>query len=282
MNKKIGLVLEGGGFRGIYGAGPLDYFIEKGIEFPYVIGVSMGACNGASFITKQIGRNLKVPYTYLNDRRYISFRRLFKKGELFGMNFIFNQIPLDLIPWDFDYFNKSNTKFVVVTTDCRTGKPFYIEDFKRYDVMEAMKASTSLPFASKMVKIQNRELLDGGISDSIPVKKALDDGCDKLVVILTRPKGYRKSPLRVKRLGKMMYRKYPELHESLMKRHIVYNRTLDKIDALEKQGKAFVIRPDKKIRMGLVERNREKLKTVFEIGYNQTEEYFDAFLEFLK
>ena len=279
---KTGLVLEGGGFRGIYGAGPVDYFIEKNIEFPYMIGVSMGSCNGANYLSKQVGRNLQIPYTYVNDKRYMSYRRLITKGELFGMDFIFNEVPHKLIPWDFETLRKCKTKFVIVTTDCETGKPFYVDDFKKYDILEAFKASTSLPFASKMVNLAGRKLLDGGISDSIPYRKALEDGCKKMVIVLTQPKNYRKNPSSSAKLAKIMYRKYPKLIEAITHRHEIYNRTLDEIEVLEKKGIAFVIRPETTLPLKRIERNKEMLKHVFDIGYNQIASYEADLMKFLK
>jgi predicted patatin/cPLA2 family phospholipase len=280
MNKKIGLVLEGGGFRGIYSAGILDFFLENKIEFPYVIGVSMGACNGANYISKQIGRNLKVPYTYINDKRYISYTRLIKHGELFGMDFIFNEVPNKLIPFDFDTFYKSRQRFVVVTTDCNTGKPHYYNDFKKNNILEVLKASTSLPFAAPMVLIQNRELLDGGISDSIPIHKAFEDGCEKLVVILTRHRGYRKSKSKSKVISKLLYRKYPALQKAILERDEVYNKTLNEIEKLEKENKIYVIRPPHKLSIGRIEKNREKLKEAFDVGYNQCKNLVDDLINF--
>lgn len=281
MSKKTGLILEGGGFRGIYSAGVLDYFLENKIEFPYVIGVSMGACNGVNYISEQIGRSLNVPYTYINDKRYMSYKRLLCKGQLFGMDFIFGDVPNTLIPFDFDAFHQSSQKFVVVATDCHTGMPFYMEDLKGQDLLFSLQASSSLPFVSPMVSYQNKWLLDGGISDPIPINKAMDDGCDKLVVILTQPKGYRKKPLSFNVLGKIKYNKYPKLIKSLNNRYEVYNNTLDKIELLEKEGKVFVIRPETKLPISRTEKDKEKLKSAFEIGYKQCDEIIGELSTFL-
>jgi len=281
MNNKIGLLLEGGGFRGIYSAGVLDYFLEQNIEFPYVIGVSMGACNGANYISKQHGRNLSIPYNYINDSRYMSYKRLITKGELFGMDFIFSEIPQKLIPFDFDTFNVSQQKFVVVTADCETGEPFYISDFIKYDVLEATKASISLPFVSKMVSIQNRKLLDGGICDPIPIDKAFADGCDKLVIVLTQPKGFRKKASDISQFTKLWYKRYPKLVEAFNNRYKVYNEALDQIEELELAGKVFVIRPELKVPISRTEKNKEKLKAAFEMGYQQCDDFIDGLREFI-
>lgn len=282
MNKKIGLVLQGGGFRGIYTAGVLDYFLEQKINFEYVIGVSMGACNGANYISKQIGRNLEIPYRYINDARYMSYKKLFTKGELFGMDFLFNEIPNHLIPFDFKTFYSSLQQFVVVTADCETGAAFYIDDFAKYDVLEATKASISLPFVSKMVEIHGKKLLDGGILDPIPIKKAFADGCDKLVVVLTQRKEFRKESSEISRFTKLWYKKYPNLVQAFNNRFKVYNETLDHIDELEKQGKVFVIRPEVKIPIGRTDRSKVKLKEAFDLGYNQCDSFVDELRVFLE
>jgi predicted patatin/cPLA2 family phospholipase len=267
MNAKMGLVLEGGGFRGLFTAGVLDYFLEKQIEFPYVIGVSMGASNGTNYLSKQIGRNLKVPYTFINDKRYMSFTRMLTKGELFGMDFIFDDIPNKLIPFDYKTFGSSKQKLVYVTTDCQTGEPYYVDNTNIHDSFLALRASTSLPFANKMVNLHKRQLLDGGISDSIPVKKALKDGCEKLVVILTQPQDYRKQAGKFNTIGKLKYKDYAHLIEKLNIRHQIYNNSLEELATLEKQGKAFVIRPDIQIPVSRTERNQAKLKIAYDMGY---------------
>lgn len=282
MDKKIALVLEGGGFRGIYSAGILDFFLEKQIEFPYIVGVSMGACNAVNYISQQIGRNLKVPYTYINDERYISFKRLFSKGELFGMDFIFNEIPTKLDPFDFDKFYNSDKRLVVTTTDCESGKSYFIDDFNSHCLMESLKATTSLPYASKIVSMNNLKLLDGGISDSIPYKKAFDEGFEKLVVILTQPKGFVKEKMKLQTLGKVMYRKYPKLREAIKNRHIIYNKSVEELEKLEKEGKVFLIRPESKIPISRTERDKEKLKEAFELGYRQAENFIEELELFMK
>ncbi len=282
MHKKIGLVLEGGGFRGLYSAGILDGFLKYHIEFPYIIGVSMGACNAVNYISKQYERSLNVPYTYINDKRYMSFLRLLTKGELFGMDFIFRAIPHTLIPFDFERFYHSQQQFVVVTSDCRSGKPFYIDDFNKYDLLTALKASSSLPFASKMINIDEKLLLDGGVSDPIPIAKAINDGCDKIVVVLTQPKGYRKSPSKLSTLSHLKYKKYPKLQEALQIRYQIYNDTLDQLEEMERKGTAFVIRPSSTIPIKRTEKNKEKLKEAYEMGLKEFDLQIDSLNDFLK
>lgn len=172
MNKTA-LILEGGGFRGLFTSGVLDYFLEKKVRFPYVIGVSMGACNGASYISNQHGRNKVVNTAFVNDSRYMSYRRLFfMKGEFFGMDFIFFQtIPSGVVPYDFKTYNETDQTFKIVVTDIGTGEPIYLDNKSNMNLMDALQASASLPFISKPVWIGGRPCLDGGISDSIPIKK---------------------------------------------------------------------------------------------------------------
>lgn len=282
MDKKVALVLEGGGFRGLYTAGILHSFSDYELEFPYVIAVSMGASNATNYLSKQTIRNIEVPYTFVTDKRYISYTRLFTKGELFGMTFIFNDIPNKHIPFDFNTFKASKQKLIYVTTDCNSGKPYFISNEITEDAFKALEASTSLPFAAKMVKLHDRLLLDGGISDPIPVDKALADGAEKLVVILTQPKGYRKEPFKAKLIAKLKYKNYPLLVESILNRHEVYNRQLALIEKLEATGKAFVIRPTRKLAINRTEKNRDKLKEAFDIGHQQGAETMPELLKFIK
>jgi predicted patatin/cPLA2 family phospholipase len=282
MFEKTGLVLEGGGFRGIYSAGILDYFLEKDINLPYVIGVSMGACNGTNYISKQKGRNLRVPYNYVRDRRYISIYNLISNGSLFGMDFIFNEIPEKLDIFDKKTFDESNQRFIVVATDCETGKPAYFEKDGKESLFEVLKASSSLPFISNMITIGDCPYLDGGMSDSIPVRKALKDGNEKLVVVLTRPKGYGKKPSNVGLFGKLKYGKYPELLDCINSRYKEYNDTLRYIEELEVANKAFVIRPKDNIDMGRVERSKDKLKKTYDLGYSDAVELESKLLKFLE
>ncbi len=269
MKEKIGLVLEGGGLRGIYTSGVLDYFIDENIYFPYVIGVSMGACNAASYVSKQRGRNKTVNTCFLKDKRYISYRGLLKTGSLFGMDFIFDDIPNRLVPFDYQQFAQSGQKFIIGATDCETGKPVYYLKDECDDILKVIKASSSLPFVSKFVEYEGRELLDGGISDSIPVRKSLVDGNEKVVVVLTRDEGYLKKPVKFKKLVYRRYNQYPNLVDSIINRHQMYNETLSLVRELEKQGRAFVIRPSHPLKIGRAERNKEKLLALYEYGYNE-------------
>jgi len=262
------LILEGGGLRGIYTSGVLRFFMDRKWSFPYVIGVSMGACNGANFISRQPERNRIVNTRFVHDPRYISYFRLFTGGDLFGMDFIFNTIPNDLVPFDNETFFNNTAQFIVVVTDCQSGEAMYYEknEFKG-DELTLLQASCSLPFISKPVFYDGYLLMDGGLSDSIPIEKSLLDGNNKNVLILTQPKGFRKKPSKVMNLTKIWYPKLVGLQNALETRHIRYNKTMDLIDDLEEQREIFVIRPRKSLDADRVERNKDKLYRVYDQGY---------------
>lgn len=280
--ENIGLVLEGGGMRGVYTCGVLEYFMEKNLYFNYIIGVSAGACNAVSYISKQKGRNEKVNIHYVQDWRYMSLRNMIKEKSFFGMNFIFDDIPNKYVPFDFDAFEKANCKFLVGVTDCKTGKPLYINKEEVSKGFHALRATASLPMISPMFKYKEKELLDGGISESIPILKSIEDGNKKNIIILTRNKEYRKSPTKFIGLIKLKYRKYPLLIEAMINRHKHYNETLDYIEGLESEGKVIVIRPSKGLKVGRLERDPGKLHELLKNGYEDAKNSYDSIAEFLK
>lgn len=277
-----GLVLEGGGMRGLYTSGVLDLFMEKGLYFPYIIGVSAGACNGLSYVSRQKGRSRKINIDYATDPRYINYINLLKGKGLFDMEFIFDDIPNDLIPFDYDTFNDATERFVVSATDCRTGQPVYYEKGQCRDVYSAVKASSSLPFVGKMVDLEGDLLLDGGIADPIPILKAMDDGNQRNVIVLTREQNYRKEPLRGKFITEFFYSGYEGLHNTLTHRHEVYNRTLDYIKELEAKGKAFVIRPRDPVEIKRLERDTDQLQELYMRGYNEAALSYEALSRWIK
>lgn len=281
--KQSGLVLEGGGLRGVYTSGVLRYFMDQKLYFPHVIAVSMGACNAANYISKQPERNRIVNIRYINESRYMSFVRAVFLGELFGMNFLFNTIPNSLVPFDFKTFRQNPVKFYVVVTDCVTGKPvYYDKNTLGTDFLTVLKASCSLPMISRPVAYQGRILMDGGIADSIPIQKSMAEGNIKNVVILTQPSGYRKKPSHWEKLVKLKYPKYPGMCEALMSRHAVYNRTLDFMENQENEGGLFVIRPKTHLNVGRVTRNKDKLYALYDQGYEETAEIFPDLLAYLE
>jgi predicted patatin/cPLA2 family phospholipase len=276
------LVLEGGGLRGVYTSGVLRFFTDRGIFFPYVIGVSMGACNAANYVSRQPERNRIVNIRYVNDSRYISYWRLLMKGELFGMKFIFDTIPRSLVPFDFETFTESEVRCITTVTDCETGEARYYE--KREvgeDYLKILQASCSLPFLAKPVHYKGKTLMDGGLSDSVPIRKSMDDGNTKNVVVLTRPKGYLKKPVRYIRLANIRYSRYNGLCEALASRDARYNETMDFINQLEKQGEVFVIRPRLDLNVGRAERNKDKLYAAYDQGYDDASECCTALCSYL-
>lgn len=283
MNLKNGaLVLEGGGLRGVYTSGAIRFLVDKGIYFPYVIGVSMGACNAANYISHQPERNRIVNIRYVNDHRYLSYYDLLTKGELFGMQFIFNTIPHSLVPFNFNTFMENDAKCFTTVTDCETGEPVYYE--KREvgeDYLKILQASCSLPFLAKAVHYRGRILMDGGLSDAVPIHKSIKDGNKKNVLILTRPKGYRKSKPRWLWFNHLLNSKYKGLLEILSKRHVRYNQTMNFIDELEQRSDIFVIRPQEALTAGRLERNKEKLYAAYDQGYGDASACYEGLCSFL-
>ncbi len=282
VHESTGLVLEGGGLRGVYTSGVIRFFMDNCIRFPYVIGVSMGVCNGANYISDQPERNRIVNIDFVNDPRYISYKRLFLKGELFGMDFIFNTIPFSLVPFDHETFFNNKTKFVIGVTDCETGDTLYFEKGElRKGYMDIFKATCSLPFLAKPVHYKGMIFMDGGLTDPVPIVKSIEDANRKNVLILTRPKEYRKKPSYLHILAGLVYPKYTGLQKALANRHKRYNDTMDLIDRLEKSGQAFIIRPDGPIKAARVERNKEKLISAYNLGYEDASLNYDKLKSFL-
>ena len=278
---KAGLVVEGGGMRGVYSSGVLDFFIEKDLFFENNYGVSAGACHLCSYLAKQYKRAFRVNVDYLNDKRYCSVHSLLKTGNLFGAEMLYDIIPNELDLFDYDTYNKNKSNFYVVITDINTGKSEYVKigDLKK-DIIY-VRASSSLPLLAQNVKINDKEYLDGGISDSIPIKKSIADGNKKNVVILTRDSTYRKGKNSLMPIIKLKYKKYPNFVKSMADRYIVYNEILDFIKELEDNGDVFVIRPKKPVNIGRTEKNREKLEALYNDGYNDAKDCYEELLKYL-
>ena len=278
---KIGLILEGGGMRGIYTAGVLDFLIEKNIEVDIVIGVSAGSCHASSYLSKQYKRAYHSTVDYINDKNYLSFRNLIKTGSMFGMDFMFNTIPNELNIYDYDTFNKSNTKFTAVATNCETGKPEYFElkDLKKEIIY--IQASCSIPMFANIVEVDNYKLVDGGISDSIPIEYAINKGSKKNIVVLTRDITYRKSKQKFTSVIKRKYKKYPKLITAIENRHLNYNKSLELVNKLSQSGDVLVIRPKSPVKVSQIEKNVDKLTTLYEQGYNDAKELYGEILDFI-
>lgn len=278
----VGLVLEGGGMRGSYTTGVLDFFLNENLYFPYVIGVSAGACNAASYISKQKERGKRVNINYIRNPKYLSFRNLIKEKSVFGIKFVYDEIPNKLEPFDYDTFNNSKQKFLIGTTDCNTGTSVYFEKNHCKDILKVIRASSSLPLLTPIVEIDGGVYLDGAVSDSIPVKKAIKDGYERNIIILTRDKEYRKSPMKFKGLIKSKYKKYPNLVDAILNRYKMYNETLDYIDKLEKEGRVFVIRPSVDLEVDRLEKNPQKLEALYKLGYEDIRNNYDKLKNWLK
>lgn len=276
-----GLVLEGGGMRGLYTAGVLEYFMSKDLYFPYVIGVSAGACMGASYLARQQGRNRRVNLDYIQDKRYLSFSNYIKNREVFGMDFIFDEIPNKLVPFDVDALMNGSEEFVIGTTDCASGEPVYFKkgDYDETTIARLLRASSSLPFVASSVEHDGQLLLDGGISDPIPIRKAEADGYELNIVVLTKPRGYFKKPGKMSKIIK--YKNHPIINDKLGTRYRIYNETLHHITRQEKAGKVFVISPSRAIKVGRTEKNRERLESLYELGWNDAKAQYEEMKIFL-
>ena len=265
------LVLEGGGLRGVFTCGVLDCFMDHGITFPFIVGVSAGACNALSYMSGQKGRAKKTNVELLDEYHYIGFKYLLKQGCIMDYKLLFEDFPNKVIPYDFEAYFQNPTRFVIVTTNCQTGKAEYFEEKTSSDrLMKIVRASSSLPFVSTITYVDEVPMLDGGIVDSIPVQYALDQGYENIVVILTRNKGYRKKPGSMK-AAKLFYRKYPALQKALSERNAVYNKTMDLIESLEEQGRITVIRPMKPVEVSRMEKNTDKLTELYKEGYEMAQ-----------
>ena len=261
------LVLEGGAKRGIYTAGVLDVLLENNIITDGVIGVSAGAIHGCSYVSKQLGRSIRYNINYNDDYRFMSFKSLLKTGNMVDTDFAYHELPEKLDPFDHINFENSTIKFYATCTNLKTGKAEYILcPNLREHYIDYLRASASMPLVSQTVNLDSNLYLDGGISDSIPLKAAFELGFEKNIVVLTRPEGYVKKPFSMLWLAKIFYRKFPNFIKTLRNRHISYNQTIEYINNLEKQRKILVIKPSKLIKISRMETDVEKIKQMYELG----------------
>lgn len=271
IDNNTALVLEGGGLRGVFTCGVLDYFMDNGIRFPFTIGVSAGACNGLSYMSGQRGRAKASNIDLMDKYHYVGFKYLFTQKCIMDFKLLFEEFPEKIIPYDYDAYFSNPDRFVMVTTNCITGKAEYFEEKTSSErVMDIVRASSSLPFVSPISYVDGIPMLDGGIADSIPVEYAMSQGYEKLVVVLTRNRGYRKKAGSMP-LAKAVYRKYPALQKALSERNAIYNRTMDLIERLEDEGRITVIRPLKPIDVSRMEKDTDKLRALYQEGYDIAE-----------
>lgn len=280
---KIGLLLEGGAMRGLYTVGALDVLMKNDIKVDGIVGVSAGALFGLNYKSKQPGRALRYNLSYCKEKNYMGWYSFFTTGNIMNKEFCFDRLINELDPVDYDTFNKSEEEFWAVVTNMETGKPEYIkvDDLKDKNQMEVLRASGSMPFVSKPVEINGKKYLDGGTADSIPIDKMMEMGFDKIIVILTRPQGYRKEKGN-QSLAKIKYRKYPEFIKTIENRYLMYNEELDRVEKLEKENKIFVIRPSRKVDIKRIEKNKDRIQEMYDLGINDTEKKINKLREYLK
>lgn len=264
---KKGLILEGGAMRGMFTAGVMDVMMENGVDFDGVIGVSAGAAFGCNYKTKQIGRVIRYNTQFCRDKRYCGVRCLLKTGDIYSADFAYGEVPLKHDPFDFDTYMSNPLEFYVVCTDIERGEPVY----HRYEGwsdhgFDWIRASASMPLVSKNVEIDGMKLLDGGISDSVPIKFFESQGYDRNIIVLTRPKDYIKKKNSLIPLLKLKYRKYPKMVAKMADRHNEYNDIIAYINKKEQCGEVLVIRPEADLPIGRIEKDPEKLRKVYEIG----------------
>lgn len=264
---KQGLVLEGGAMRGMFTAGVLDVLMENGIEFHGIVGVSAGAAFGCNYKSRQIGRAIRYNTDYCRDKRYCSFWSLLKTGDLYGADFCYREIPEKLDIFDTEAYRNNPVEFYVTVTDVNTGKALYYRCDKgdKRD-LELIRASASMPLVSRIVEVDGNKLLDGGVTDSIPLKFFEEKGFNRNIVVLTQPKDYVKKKNQAIPVARIMLRKYPKIIEAMKNRHIMYNETTKYIEDKERMGEILVIRPEKALPVKRVERNPEVLWSVYNIG----------------
>ena len=281
---KVGLVLEGGAMRGMYTAGVLDIMMDNNINIDGIVGVSAGALFGVNYFSKQRGRVIRYSKRYSKDIRYMSLLSLLFTGNVVNKNFAYYKVPTKLDIFDEEEFIKNNKCYYVVVTNVKTGKAEYKRLRNCLGSLELLRASSALPMASRLIKLDNDLYLDGGISDPIPFIKCKKLGFDKIIVVLTQPFDYRKKPLNQKTINKISkkFKNYPKLIETMKKRYKNYNDTIEKIIEMEKKGEVFVIRPSKQINIKIIERNKEKLQEVYDLGLSDANKIIGDLKKYLE
>ena len=263
----MGLVLEDGGMRGVFTCGVLDFMMDNDIEFPYAIGVSAGACNGLSYMSHQRGRARYSNIDMLEKYDYISFKHLFHQRSILDQKLLYELFPEEILPFDYDAYMNNPNRFEMVTTNCITGKACYLEEKRDKErLLLIAKASSSLPYVCPIVYVDGRPMLDGGIIDSIPVLRAMEQGYEKNVVVLTRNRGYRKTGKDI-RIPRFIYTRYPRLRVLLSNRCRVYDKQLEMVEKMEDEGRIIAIRPEKKVVVNRIEKDIRKLTELYEEGY---------------
>ncbi|MEE3386089.1 MAG: patatin family protein [Prevotella sp.] len=273
INRNTGLVLEGGGMRGVFTTGVLDAFMKHDLYFRYVVAVSAGACNGVSYMSHQIRRARIANINMLGQYDYIGLKNLITQRSIFDRKLLYDEFPNKLVPFDWETYSKSGAEFEVVTTNCHTGRSEYLSEYKNPQRLnDIIMASSALPFVSSVVEVDGTPMLDGGIIDSIPIQRAVDTGHDFNIVISTRNMGYRSKGHDMK-LPSLIYDEYPRLRVALSHRIEAYNEQLEMMERMERWGEIVVIRPDRPLEVGRVTRDTDKLERLYEEGFRLGEDF---------
>ena len=277
IDRKTALVLEGGGMRGVFTSGVLDAFMKHDLTFPYIVAVSAGACNGMSYVSHQ-PRRARIPnIDYLARYKYIGLRHLVTQGCIFDRELLYDKFPNQYLPFDFDTFFSSPMTFEMVTTNCLTGQPMYLsERHDRQRALDIVRASSSLPYVSKIVDVDGIPMLDGGIVDSIPLQHAIDMGHPTNVLVLTRNRGYRNTGKDMK-IPRFIYRKYPRLRVALSRRLAAYNAQLEYVERMEDEGRVICIRPERPMEVDRIEKDIAKLERLYEEGFALGERFCEKY-----
>ncbi len=283
MNK-IGLVVEGGGMKCAYSAGVLDAFLDEHISFDYCIGVSAGSGNIASFLAGQRDRNRRFFTDHMGEADYFGLRSLIRSGNIFGLQYIYGTLTNSngTDPLDFPALVNNPSEYKLVATNAKTGKPAYFDknDLKQDDYRPIM-ASCAIPMVCRPVEINGEYYYDGGVSDAIPAQKALDDGCDRIVAILSKPRDYLKPPQKYRMIYSRACHKYPKTVEALDNRHIMYRACQEKIFELEKEGKAFLFIPSSPPQMGTYTMKKEIEQQLYDLGIRDFKKMYYDFMKFM-
>lgn len=274
------LILEGGTFRPIFSSGVMDALVDNGIEFPYVIGVSAGITDGVSYVSKQTKRNYKLLMNHRFDKNYVGVKNIFKERSLFGLKYAYEYLPTEVYPFDWETYLSNPAEVRIGVTNAQTGKSEYLDGKLLDKECTMLKATCAIPFVFPVIHLNGNEYYDGGLTDPIPIRKAMSDGHKKALIVLTRPKEYKKELSFSNKFAAFALRKkYPYLVPILLNRHILYNETVKYCEQLEKEGKAIIIRPTQEVQIDSMEKDLNKIDAIYRFGYEETVKQLDKIKE---
>ena len=281
MEHKAALILEGGAMRGLYSAGVLDVFMQNNVNVDVIYGVSAGALFGLNYKSRQIGRAIRYNIKYAHEKNYMGLYSLITTGDVMNRDFCFNKLVYELDKLDFETYKNSPVEFYAVVTNLQTGKPEYIQIDDAQKDLEYFRASGSMPFVSIPVEVNGNLYLDGAIADAVPIKKALEENYERIIVVLTRPLEYNRKK-KTHMPYKLFYGKFPNFVETAKKSYKKYNETMDLIEKYETENKIVVLRPSKHIKMQRVEKDTKKLQAIYDLGFYDCMKKLDDIKEYLK